>query len=226
MKTYSIFIFLTLLTVSCNVYRYSLPAFNFDPIKKPNKGDVKLHTSIPYVNYFHLLPKGKDSLKSNVGFWGISVGVDYFHKENQHLNLTANGAMDFFLPVIGAVDIYGDWQFMNSFYVNATNNHHLNNWTLGYGINVSKNTWRHSYRGSWDENENYIESAWPDEEITNWAMGVTIPVYYQITDRFHLGMVYRPTFVRFNTKPAFQYEHLLSLDIAWKFNLYRNKIKD
>ena len=188
-------------------YRYS---------QSDNKGELHLHLSLPYINSFCLKPKN-ETYKINTGFWGFSIGLDYYHSNNQFVNLEISGVMDFFLPVLGAVDLSGECELMSSWYISMSNNHRLKRFTIGYGFSFGKNTWNFRYYDRW-------ESPPPTREPvskSHYALSLIFPAYYQLGRYFNIGIVYRPTFCRPNLIDAFAYEHLISFVFAWKIRIKR-----
>ena len=66
----------------------------YNPITR--KGSLQLHCSFPWINNFLLNPIDENNYKFNTGFMGISLGLDYFYKTNQFLNISASGVHGFF----------------------------------------------------------------------------------------------------------------------------------
>jgi hypothetical protein len=182
-----------------------------------NKGQLLLHLSLPHINSFLLTPENEGT-KSNTGFWGISLGLDYFHSKNQYVNLSLSGVSDFFAPVPAAVDIWGEYELMSSAYLSLSNNHKIKRFSLGYGLSYVENTWDlRDYGG--DET---VPTREPVKK-TNYALGLIFSSYFQATPNFYLGVIYRPTLLRPDIKPTFKYEHLISIDFAWKIRLFNIK---
>ncbi|MCL2651139.1 MAG: hypothetical protein FWD60_08985, partial [Candidatus Azobacteroides sp.] len=46
------------------------------------------------------------------------------------------------------------------------------------------------------------------------AFGLIFPIYFHVEKSFYISIVYRPTFSN-----KFAYEHLISIDFAWKIEL-------
>jgi hypothetical protein len=185
---------------------------SYDPRSK--KGEIDLRISLPHINNFLLKPDNESNYKLNTGFWGLTVGLDYYHSAKQFINLSATGVMDFFLPIPAAVDMAGYYEIMNSTYFSVSNNHKIKNFTVGYGLCYVKNTWNLNY------------SDWGDEPLTvetvsksNNAIGFIFPAYYMPSEHFFIGVVYRPTLFRLSTENPFKYEHLISIDFGWKIKL-------
>ena len=180
-----------------------------------NKGQLLLHLSLPYINTFQLTPVNENT-KYNTGYNGISIGLDYFHSRNQYVNISASGVMDFFAPFLGgAVDIdEGEYELMSSAYLSLSNNHKIKRFSLGYGLSYVENTWDFRNYGR----DKTISTREPVKKTNN-ALGFIFSSYFQATPHFYIGVIYRPTFLRLNIAPTFKYEHLISIDFAWKIRL-------
>ncbi len=178
------------------------------------KGDLYLHLSLPHVNYFSLYPQS-EGRKEKIGFWGITGGLDYFHRHNQFVQLSITGAMDFFFPVPAAIDISGEYELMSTLNVSLTNNHRIRRWKLGYGLSLARNSWEWRYYPRWNPPPP-TRTPVTKQQL---ALGLALPVYYQLGRSFHLGFVYRPSFYRPGANQDFKYEHVASLDFCWKLKL-------
>lgn len=178
-----------------------------------NKGQLLLHLSLPHINSFRLTPENEGT-KSNTGFWGISLGLDYFHSKNQYVNLSLSAVSDFFVPVPAAVDIWGEYELMSSAYLSLSNNYKIKRFSLGYGLSYVENTWDFRNYGG-DET---VPTREPVKKTNN-AFGLIFSSYFQATPHFYIGVIYRPTFLRLDIAPSFKYEHLISIDFAWKIRL-------
>lgn len=179
-----------------------------------NKGQINLVFSLPWVNSFYLQPLHETS-KLNTGFWGLSVGLEYFYQDNKFMSLNANAVSDFFIPVPAAVDISGEYDMMSSIYLGLTDNFKFRRFTLGYGINYSRNTWDHRYYDRFGPPPPTRDPI----KRTSESFGFTLNGYHQFGEHFFVGLIYRPTFVMINPQVDIKYEHLISLDFAWKIRL-------
>jgi hypothetical protein len=173
-----------------------------------------LKFSLPWINSFFLQPS-LESAKSNTGFWGFSVGLDYYYTETRFFNLSFYAVSDFFVPVPAAVDISGEYDSMSSLYTSITHNHKLGRFYLGYGISIANNTWAHKYSSSFGAPP---PSRDPISK-TGISGGFMTDAYYQFGKHFFAGIVYRPSFISADQKTEFKYEHLISLELAWKIKL-------
>ena len=177
-----------------------------------SKGQINLKLSLPWINSFILHPEN-ETYKLNTGFMGVSAGLEYYYKENKYISLTANAVTDFFIPIPAAVDYGGNYEIMSSTYLSLMNNIIYKRFSIGYGINYSKNTW--------DLRQGKIATSSMRVPITrkSQSIGITINGYHQLRKHLFIGLIYRPTFL--NVKPTFEfkYQHLISFDFCWKFKL-------
>jgi hypothetical protein len=93
-------------------------------------------------------------------------------------------------------------------------NHRYRRFSFGYGPVFARNFWYYHD----DDNDIYYSRSTS-------ALGVGLKSHYYFSTKFTVGLIYRPTFVVFNSAKdkAFKYEHLLSLDFAFKFRLNKRK---
>jgi hypothetical protein len=168
--------------------------------------------SIPYVNNFLIKPENNVSTsRMKTGFFGASLGLDYYYKQNKFLRISAGAVANFPIPFPAPLDISGDIESMSSEYLTISNNYQLNRFLLGYGLSFAKNSWRYFnntttpilYYGNQD----------------NAAMGIVLQSYYKLGRTFYLGAIYRPTFLRSSSNHSLQYEHLISVDLSWRLRL-------
>jgi hypothetical protein len=114
------------------------------PTKK--KGHIDLSLSIPIFNSFHMQPEN-EAVKSILGYYGLSVGLDYYYKDNKYLSLTAHviGAFESPLPLIESFDTTGYHESIASTYFSLTHNQSFIRFHIGYGINFSTDVWKRQY---------------------------------------------------------------------------------
>ncbi len=182
-----------------------------------NKGELYLHISLPHINSFYLIPENEEP-KINTGFFGLTIGVDYYHSRYQFVNFGISAVSDFFLPVPAPIDISGEYELMSSRYISLSNNYKIKRFTVGYGLSYAKNTWDFRYYDRFDPPPPTREPV----KKSNHAFGLIFPIYFQLGEFFNIGVVYRPTFYRPNVTEKFEYEHVISLDFAWKIILKKS----
>ena len=207
------------------VFDFSSPPDLLYSKRIPNKSEIygkgtwDLRLTIPYINHFMLKPNGERDI-SKVGFLGAAIGFDYYHQNTQYLSALAGGVIDFFLPFPVHIDYdYGEEivekEFCSSTFISLTNNHRFKFISLGYGLSYSHNSWTLTYNTGYSfETNPYVAKKYIDN-----TLGVMFTSYWLTKKSFSLGVIYRPNFIRLNTTPTFKYEHLISIDLAWRIRL-------
>ncbi len=188
----------------------------FAPMKK---NETTLNCSIPYATNFYF---NDNKSISGFGFYGVSVGGNYYYKNNQFLSLQAGVAINLPIPVPAAYDRYGDTiniVNLSSIFINLKNNYSYHRFDLGYGLSFSKN--------SWNENK-YIHDSSHDyktyvlHNYRNLTAGASFSAYYRLGKSLHIGLLYQPWFLSIQNSPTFKYEHSITLDVMWRYRLNHN----
>lgn len=182
------------------------------------KGEIYLNLSLPHINSFLLSPD-KIGRKTNTGFLGVSAGLDWVYSKKQFLNFSASAVMDFIAPFPASLNFEDEHEWMNSIYFAMSNNHKIGRFSLGYGLSYGINSWKiafnHDDRGEFDP----IPISKMDIAKKYNVLGLVFPIYFQTGNYFNIGVIYRPTFYRPFCGNKFVYEHLISIDFAWKIKL-------
>lgn len=173
-----------------------------------------LNVSIPYINSFNFKPEN-EATKINTGFWGLTLGLDYYHSKKQFCTIGLSTVSDFFVPIPAAIDISGEYESMSSTFLSLSNNHKIGRFSIGYGLTYAKNSWSLKYSDSFDAPPPTREPV----KKSNLSIGLVFPIYYQLGRQLNIGVLYRPTFFRPLSKNKFLYEQLVSIDLAFKFKL-------
>jgi hypothetical protein len=181
------------------------------------KGTLYFNSSFPWVNSFLLKPLEENSTKSHTGFMGIMVSLDYYYKTNRYVNLSFSGVTDFIFLFPAPVDFDGEVDFMSSLYASFSSNYRIKRFTAGYGVSFSKNIWDHRYY-QWQDSPPPVRD--PVTKI-DYSLGFIFPLYCEIGEYFKIGLLYRPSFMTISPVTKFKYEHLISMDFAWKIPLIR-----
>ena len=103
---------------------------------------------------------------------------------------------------------------MSSLYFSFSLNRRIRRFSYGYGLSLGSNTYSHNVRVFFPGSTFTFESSTLQK---NRVLGLIFSGYIQLRPNFHLGLIYRPTLFRFDEHPAYKYEHLFSVDLAWKF---------
>ncbi|MCX2743094.1 hypothetical protein OO013_04415 [Mangrovivirga sp. M17] len=171
-------------------------------------GKVFWNISIPYINNFSV--SYPDKRINDTGFMGISVGFDYYYKDNSFINLTGGGIVNYFVPAPIPVFAPVNYDQISSSYFSLSHNHKIKRHKLGYGVVYSMDNVK-------PEEEGYDDYM---PRLTNKSLGLVGSYYYQLGRAFHLGFVYRPTFISLDQFES-SYQHSISLDIAWKIRIIK-----
>lgn len=177
------------------------------------KGDIYIAVSMPYANYFSLRPE-YEKRKDNFGFFGIGLGLDYYYSDKRFVSLTSSFSTDYPVPVPMGIDSEGAYTYVYSADILLTHNHRLKQISYGYGLAYACNLWYY------EDKENDIHYSRSSSNL-----GIGLKGHYHFSSKFAVGLIYRPTFVVLNSadNKTFRYEHLLSIDLAFKFRLNKRK---
>lgn len=180
------------------------------------KEKLILHLSIPAINHFIIEPKGENQ-KVSIGFNGISLGFDFYYSKNKFVNTTLSNPMNGWAPLplyLFFSEREGVKESIASINLSLSNNHRFKRVSAGYGLVISRNYWILSNEGFNAE----IPRITPVSK-NHLSTGFIFPVYFQLGKYFHLGIVYVPTFYRPALENPYKYEHVVSLDFAWKIGV-------
>lgn len=177
------------------------------------KNQWNLTFSLPHANFYYFKPLGEPNVRS-AGFWGLSTGLEYYYAPQKFLNFTASAVTNFTFP-IPVILLLGEGleERLRSFFFTFTNNHEVNNFSLGYGIHYANNIWELEYVG---------ETPPPDvREVirSSHSLGFNLNTYYRLGERFRIGLFYRPSLLRIDPDPGLKYEHLITVDFVWKWKI-------
>ncbi len=188
--------------------------------KYSDDGVVNLHVSMPWINMFSA-DYGMPGRRSNVGFMGASVGLDYFWADNSFVNISAAGIMDAFILFPAPVDYEGMHDHMFSVYGYVSNNHLLarKRFSFGYGVSFGRDTWNTLNHGRWPDDATEEEMSRESIHRVSNSLGLVVPLYYYTRRSLYMGLVYRPMIVQFADKARFRYGHTASFEIGWRIKL-------
>ena len=177
-----------------------------------NRGELYLHLSLLLINPFRMVVEDEGT-KSLAGFGGVTIGLDYYHSKNQFVHFGFSGLSGGLSRTKRSGFENDDLETLSSEYISLSNNHKIERFTIGYGLSCARNTLTHS-KLSW-----FWGLPFDRVEKSHYALGLVFSTCFQLGEYFNAGVVYRPTFFRPNTTDKFVYEHLISIDFAWKIRL-------
>lgn len=177
------------------------------------KGNLYTQIGLPFVNGFKFKPELEGNVNI-VGMMGFTVGLDYYHTDNQFLSLRLSLVEDYNNPVPITEDPGDNLNMpLSSAFVSLSNNHQFNRLSVGYGIAFARNMWEFVYK------KEYQFIIMENKKSAHNAIGLVVPVHFTVFNNFNVGAIYRPTFYTFGHSTKFQYEHLLSLEFSYKFKI-------
>lgn len=189
-------------------------------IQPYHKGDFRVDLKLPHFNHLSFNPN-REFRDSEFGFNGYGLGFEYNYKDNKFLEASSSLATTFEIPFPAPVDAEYN-KTLYSFYFNLTDNIIRNRFTFGYGLTYTNNMW-----AEWTEDFTDMDAPINSSKtITNRNLGLTVNSYYRLGRTFHLGLIYQPSLLNFNSTPQFIYEHSISLELNWRiklFNALKNK---
>ncbi len=186
----------------------------------PNQGWY-LYLSLPFINNFRFEPQNQFITKTRSGFFGFSLGLEYFYRKNASFRFTGSAisAHPFFIPF--PIRREGAFETVGSAYLALTHHHLLSKWSFGYGLTHGEDVWiREMAIVATPEDPFAIDQTAFNKRNAFW--GLAFPLYYRFNRLFYLGLIYRPTILRIGVTPSINYEHAISLDFAWKIRLSKN----
>jgi len=203
-----------------NVRTYRSPKFFHNSrlaeklFKRHEKCDFNLLITLPYASLFHLNPKN-ETTRNLAGFIGLGFGTEYFYRNNKSLQLRGDGIINSIIPFFPTTLDKNEICF--AFNVNLTDNFHIGRFQFGYGLNFARNGF--DFLGYYEIAENGEDWIWiRGKRNINNMLGLALSTHYRFTNRFHLGVIYRPSFFELSNFNR-MYEHTISLDLLWKTHL-------
>lgn len=165
------------------------------------KGQTNLVLSLPHINSFYLQSQD-ESTEASTGFFGISAGLDKYYSARKFINVYLSANLNFIFPIPAPVEYSIYKEPMSTGYLGLTDNIQYRNFSIGYGVNYATNTW---------DNGDPVESST--------SFGLILNGYYRFSKYFYGGIIYRPSLITVEPVSEFRYEHLISIDFAWKIRL-------
>ncbi len=162
------------------------------------KNEIRARIYLPIYHSYSFKPE-EESRKTQLSMMGLGLGLDYFHHENQYLNLSTSFVL--LIPFV-IIDPHSEPYEMFTTYLTLTNNHRVRRLTHGYGITYGK-----TFYSDYDVKQSYG------------SIGAILSSHYRTGDHFSFGMVYRPTFLQIGSSAKYVYEQVIGIEVAWSINL-------
>lgn len=189
----------------------------------PNRGDCYLNIAFPFVYIGISNIKPFDSPRDhNGGLFGFAMGFDYYYQKRRFLNLSTDFSLIGFLG-----ESIGDYDNTNNLLwtFSLTHNHRFRYFSFGYGLSYAVNNWKHTIEETYT-NELISPSRYYFREKNKFStLGLSLNAYAYFSKNFYAGVIYRPQFIRLKpgSHSTFTYDHLISIDFAFKIRLNKRK---
>lgn len=177
-----------------------------------HQGDINAYLSVPFLNFFHFNLPNTNTSKEDTGMFLFAAGIEYYHKNNEFINIGIGSYANIYDSAVR------DKSLMFSHFLNITNNHRINRFTLGYGLGFSHNIVTQKY---------YLYSQFEDEVIrirrTQNTIDLVLSAQMQVVKNINIGLTYRPSVYRLSSPSDFAYNHVISAEITAKLRLKKKK---
>jgi hypothetical protein len=183
------------------------------------KGQFNFVLALPYVNTFHFKPSGENYI-NKTGFFGFSAGIEYFYTTKRYFSANFRAVSDFELPFPVPLEQFDEYERLNSFSFGITHNHKIRRFSVGYGLNYSRNVWHKHY-------DEYFLEPGDETGITkdNRTLGATLNSYYQMGSFFYIGLNYNQSFLNLEKSSQSKPENVISLDFVFKLSPNKKRLK-
>lgn len=184
------------------------------------RGRLNISLSLPWTQFYSMRPVPVNISRFGAGFIGIGAGLEYLYKDKRGLAVEWSVMAGLPIPVPAAVRFTysGSKEWFGAMNWSLSEYFHFRHFTLGYGINFTRNSWSYNYRDEpLEEGGEVPPPTFGTEPLFSsyWSAGAVASAYVNFTPKIILGISYRPTFYRFTPHSRFCYEHTVSLDLKF-----------
>lgn len=171
------------------------------------KGNIDLLIGLPYINGFNSRPSGQN-VRVNTGFWGYSLGLNYYYRSDRYLHVSLAGASDIWVAVPAAITPSDVGESLYTSYIQMSHFFYIKRFELGAGLSFARNSWL------------FYDTTNPNEYISisrrHNAIGAVFSALHTFGRHFSAGFVYRPTFWQVYPSIEQKYEHLISFEFRFQ----------
>jgi hypothetical protein len=197
----------------------SSSSFDYQYFSLPQKGEWYLYSALPYMNHILWHNDREDNYIHRTGYLGFSLGLEYYYQTNRFIRFSASHT--------SAYENIGDRRDLEieefsliSKYLSITHHHRWNRFSFGYGLGYQR---REIFKRSL--NNNNFGSGFSSRIINDWhnAFSIPLPAAIQLNSQLYLGFIYMPSLYLAPSPLAFRYEHVFTVEIAWKPRIFRGR---
>jgi hypothetical protein len=154
---------------------------------------------------------------TNTGNFGLSFGGEYFYANSRSIAFEISHTSNF-LTFLFPAWIFADRRLLSA-HASIYDNIHLTRFSFGYGVNFTYNWSRTNF------SEEIDCDRFQDKTIQQNSIGIgpVVNAYWKIRPDLKIGLIYRPTVVRFNAPTAQKYEHAITMDFKFNVNFSRKR---
>ena len=208
-------------TYPANIFVHSDGAFSMGRTnyfyRRNNISHLAFNISMPFINFFQFRPQNF-SKRNLWGFWGISIGAELAYSNNKSIVLTFGSAIDYPVPVPVGIswEPYGIREQMSTNYLSLEHQFRVfRRLIIGAGLSYNSTRWsRVDYGTGWSWQDSIIPQTIVTSERHR-TFGLSFSTYVPLGRMFRLGVNYRPSFYRIRPRAAWEYSHVVSVDLLW-----------
>ncbi len=196
------------------------------------------HIHLPFLSLLnHQDYYGFNTL--DAGFFGIGVGVNYYHKNNGYLNFSAQTFLQDNYPLPPPLNLLTEKHTKNYFHLfSLSNNHRFKRFNVGYGLSFSHHFQQfelmvRSYDELIEDTELNAKSSLNPSRVNKISrdidpgiyetqnrniqqIGLLIPVSYEITKKFNLSFQYKPSLFQIKGDQPMNYNGFYTWGVIYK----------
>lgn len=172
---------------------------------------LNLTFSLPHVNQYYM--KTEDSYSNKFGFWGISLGLEYFQNTSSYWSFQMGAATDIFIPFPAPIDYEGEREIFSVVFSNIRFNKKLQKFHLGAGISYQQLQWRRV---------NFDTIPQVDVRKSNNGLGLSLAGQYNFWKAFYIGTIYQPMIMNL-TDQKLDYQHYWTFELIYKLPVKRRE---
>ena len=163
------------------------------------------------LNHFAFDPD-EDTRKTGVRWWGVGIGFQ--RQLSEKWDFACRAGVNLARPRPAFRPDNGEFSAFGSLHLAALAAHQTRQWMWSAGLVFSEHVWVYDRTGVPDS----IPPTRPLLQTRIFALGLQLEALYQVHDAFHIGAVWRPTYIRFSDRNPGAGEHVLSLALRyyWK----------
>lgn len=177
-----------------DVYLETSDSLNYYSIfgKPKSKGRLYFNGSVSVLNHLLFKPDFSSSA-TDVSSLGVGFGGDYFYSDNKFIHL--------------GVDVIYDFDLLTSLLFDEREMYSAITYSLSHQVKKK----RCSYGLGFSLRENYYTTFRMYS-----SLGLTVPFHYQLSNYWHVGLVYNPTFYRPQLENQWAYDHTINIQFVCK----------